>query len=58
MAAMALRLGVVLAKPGVYTLIPGGRAAQAADTAGALNLASKAVLALVLVELTAIIFVA
>ncbi len=58
MAAMALRLGVVLGKPGVYTLNPGGRAAQAADTAGALYWGSKAVLALVLFALAAIIFVA
>ena len=46
MAAMALALGVRLAKPGVYALNPDGRAAEAADTRRAIHLASKAVLAL------------
>ncbi|WP_431095957.1 adenosylcobinamide-phosphate synthase CbiB [Polaromonas aquatica] len=43
MAAMALTLGISLGKPGVYTLNPEGRAPEAADTALAQRLASKAV---------------
>ena len=39
MAALALRLGVRLAKPGVYTLGDDGRAVTAADTNAALRLA-------------------
>lgn len=39
MAALALRLGVRLAKPGVYTLGDDGRAVTAADTRAALRLA-------------------
>jgi adenosylcobinamide-phosphate synthase len=37
MAALALRLGVRLAKPGAYTLNPAGRPPTAADTAAALR---------------------
>lgn len=47
MAAMALALGISLGKPGVYTLNPQGRSPEAADTALAQDLASKAVVALV-----------
>jgi adenosylcobinamide-phosphate synthase len=43
MAAMALVLGVRLAKPGVYALNGHGRAPQAADMARALQLATQAV---------------
>jgi adenosylcobinamide-phosphate synthase len=43
MAAMALRLGVRLRKPGVYALNAQGRAPQAADVARALRLAGRAV---------------
>jgi adenosylcobinamide-phosphate synthase len=42
MAAMALRLGVRLRKPGVYTLNAAGRAPEAADTAAALRIAGQA----------------
>jgi adenosylcobinamide-phosphate synthase len=45
MAAMALRLGVRLAKPGVYTLNATGREAVAADTLRAVQLASRVVIA-------------
>jgi adenosylcobinamide-phosphate synthase len=57
MAAMALNLGVALRKPGVYVLNPQGRAAEAADTAGALIYASKALLALVIIALAAMVLV-
>ncbi|CAN7662454.1 adenosylcobinamide-phosphate synthase CbiB [Pseudorhodoferax sp. LjRoot39] len=43
MAAMALRLGVRLRKPGVYALNAQGRAPLAADVAYALQLAGRAV---------------
>lgn len=42
MAAMALRLGVRLRKPGVYTLNAAGRAPGASDTAAALRHAGQA----------------
>ncbi len=42
MAAMALRLGVRLSKPGVYLLNPSARTAQAHDVATALAIASAA----------------
>jgi adenosylcobinamide-phosphate synthase len=42
MAAMALRLGVRLAKPGVYTLHAAGRGADAAAVQLALGLARQA----------------
>ncbi|WP_294769797.1 adenosylcobinamide-phosphate synthase CbiB [uncultured Rhodoferax sp.] len=58
MAAMALNLGVTLRKPGVYDLNPAGRAAAAADTAGALVYASKALLALVFIAQAAMILIA
>lgn len=43
MAAMALRLGVRLAKPDVYALNAAGREATASDTVDAIALASRAV---------------
>jgi adenosylcobinamide-phosphate synthase len=57
MAAMALALGVALRKPGVYVLNPQGRAAAAVDTLQAITYASKALLALVLSGLVAIVMV-
>ena len=57
MAAMALILDVALRKPGVYVLNPQGRAAVAADTAGALVYASKALLALVVIAQAATILI-
>ena len=58
MAAMALVLGVALRKPAVYVLNPEGRAAQAADTEAAQVYASKAVLAQVVIALTALLLIA
>ncbi len=46
MAAMALALGVRLAKPGAYVLHADGRLAQRADTVRALQLAARVVSAL------------
>ena len=43
MAAMALRLGVRLGKPGVYVLHPGGRSAVAGDVGSAARWAGRAV---------------
>lgn len=43
MAAMALALDLTLRKPGVYALHENGRAAQAADTARAIRLATRVV---------------
>ena len=57
MAAMALNLDVALRKPGVYVLNPQGRAAVAADTAGALVYASKALLALVVIAQAAMLLI-
>jgi adenosylcobinamide-phosphate synthase len=57
MAAMALALGVGLRKPGVYVLNPQGRAAAAADTSKAIVYASKALVALVLLAQSAIVFI-
>lgn len=57
MAAMALNLDVALRKPGVYVLNPQGRAAVAADTAGALVYASKALLALLVIAQAAMVFI-
>lgn len=45
MAAMALRLGVRLGKPGVYTLNASGRSPVAADTAVAARLGQRTVVA-------------
>jgi adenosylcobinamide-phosphate synthase len=57
MAAMALALGVALRKPGVYVLNPQGRAVAAVDTLQAIVYASKALLALVLSWLVAMVMV-
>jgi adenosylcobinamide-phosphate synthase len=57
MAAMALALGVALRKPGVYVLNPAGRPVQPPDTALAVNLASKVLLAGVFIACIAIIFI-
>ncbi|MBV1732945.1 MAG: adenosylcobinamide-phosphate synthase CbiB [Hydrogenophaga sp.] len=58
MAAMALVLGVSLAKPGVYTLHPDGHRPQAADTVLALQLAGRVVGALALLAGVVILFAA
>jgi len=58
MAAMALALGVCLHKPGVYALNGAGRAPQASDMVQAVNLASKALLALVSIALAALVLIA
>ncbi len=57
MAAMALALGVCLQKPGVYVLNAFGRPVQAPDVHQAVIYASKALLAVVLITLTAINFI-
>ena len=58
MAAMALGLAVCLHKPGVYVLNVPGRSPQAADTQRAIVFASKAVVALVLFALIAMLLIA
>jgi adenosylcobinamide-phosphate synthase len=58
MAAMALGLGVRLAKPGGYVLHADGRSALAQDTASALRYASKALIALVVIAQAALILIA
>lgn len=58
MGAMALALGVRLAKHGVYVLNAEGRAAQADDTRRAVDLASKAIAALIPFALTALFMIA
>jgi len=58
MGAMALALGVRLGKPGVYVLNAGGRAARAQDTRRAVDLASKAIAALIPCALAALVFIA
>jgi len=58
MAAMALGLGVRLAKPGGYVLHADGRAALAQDTASAIGYASKALLALVGIAQAALVLIA
>jgi adenosylcobinamide-phosphate synthase len=56
MAAMALALGVRLAKPGGYVLHANGRSATAADTHRAIALAARAVVAVAcLVAIVAIL---
>jgi adenosylcobinamide-phosphate synthase len=55
MAAMALCLGVRLAKPGVYALNEAGRAAGAADTRRAASLAARVVVLLALVASASIL---
>ena len=57
MAAMALALGVRLSKPGVYLLNAAGRAPTGPDGVRAQSLVSKVALALILIALTAIVFV-
>ena len=58
MGAMALALGVRLSKPGVYVLNAPGRAPQAADTQRAVHLASKTLLALVVLAVAALLLIA
>lgn len=58
MAAMALVLGVRLAKPGGYVLHAAGRAATAQDTHRAMDYASNVVLAQVFIALVAIALIA
>ena len=58
MAAMALSLGVCLQKPGVYALNSKGCAPGASDIQLALGLASKVTIALVLIALATLIFIA
>lgn len=58
MGAMALALGVRLSKPGVYALNAEGRAAQAPDSLRAVHLASKTLIALVLLALAALLLIA
>ncbi len=58
MAAMALALGVRLAKPGVYTLNAEGRAAGPTDTYQAAHWASKVVAALILLTPVALLMIA
>lgn len=58
MAAMALALGVRLAKPQVYTLHVDGRAAAPGDTQRAVDLASKVVAALAVCALAAMVVIA
>ena len=55
MAAMALLLGIRLAKPGVYTLNGAGREAAPADTGRAIALSSRAALGLALLASAAIL---
>jgi adenosylcobinamide-phosphate synthase len=55
MAAMALCLGVRLAKPGVYTLNEAGRTAGPADTQRAASLATRVVVLLALVASASIL---
>ncbi|MGE0331948.1 MAG: adenosylcobinamide-phosphate synthase CbiB [Ramlibacter sp.] len=57
MAAMALALDVRLGKPGVYVLYGAGRAPRAADTQRAKALAQRAVIALVLLAVPALLAV-
>ena len=58
MAAMALILNVSLHKPGVYVLNAGGREPQVDDTARAIAYASKVLVVLVVIALTAILLIA
>lgn len=55
MAAMALVLGVRLGKPGIYTLNAQGRSPDAGDTRQAIQVASRAVQALVGLALAALL---
>ena len=58
MAAMALALGVRLAKPGVYTLHPGGHAPGPLHTQRAAAYGQKVVLALIPSALAALVLIA
>lgn len=58
MAAMALALGVRLAKPGVYTLHPGGHAPGPLHTQRAAAYGKKVVLALIPSALAALVLIA
>ncbi|BEU96928.1 adenosylcobinamide-phosphate synthase CbiB [Acidovorax sp. DW039] len=58
MAAMALALDVRLAKPGVYSLHPGGRAAGPLETRRAIQLGHKVVLAHAALAVAAHFFIA
>ena len=58
MAAMALALGVRLRKPGVYVLNAAGRAATSQDSVRAGQLASRAVLAMLLLASLALLLAA
>ena len=58
MAAMALALGVRLAKPGVYTLHPGGHAPGPLHTQRAAAYGRKLLLALIPSALTALVLIA
>ncbi len=55
MGAMALALGVRLAKPGVYVLNAAGRAAQAADTRRAVGLAGRAIAVLAVLAMAVLV---
>ncbi len=57
MAAMALRVGVCLQKPGVYALNAAGREVQACDVPRAVKYASNVLLALMGIGLLAIVFI-
>ena len=57
MAAMALALGLALHKPGVYALNASGAQPQPTDTAAAIRLAHKNLLALVFIAPIAIILI-
>ena len=58
MAAMALALGVRLAKPGVYTLHPGGHAPGPLHTQRAAAYGQKVVLALIPSVIAALVLIA
>ena len=55
MGAMALALGVRLAKPGVYVLNAAGRTAQAADTRRAVGLAGRAIAVLAVLAMAVLV---
>lgn len=58
MAAMALALHIHLGKPGVYVLNPAGQAPVAADVEWSVFYASKVLLALIVIALTALCLIA
>ncbi len=57
MAAMALRLGVALRKPGAYVLNAAGRETEPADTVRAIGIASRALAGLVAVTVLVLLVV-